>query len=285
MPPPRTPNLPAIAGSAKMARTALPPLRLRSTPQPQRMTRGRRGSVGVDQGGDVALGDVADLGGAGRADTAPPAARVSKPVGMCGNEGAVGAAAADQLVDHRQRQHDVGARQRLQVQAGAACQRRAARIDHRNEGAGAPRGVDLRHQMDAGGRRIHAPQDDGAGQPVVLRRHPPMVPYMARLRVPVGAAQSVLNSSEAPRRLKKRASVGAFAEDAVRAAVVIRQDRLRAVGGDDLFEALGDDVERLVPADAARNAPSPFGADAALRVVQRAAASRRAPDSAAPWRR
>ena len=40
MPPPRTPNFPATAGSAKMARTALPPLRLRSTPQPQRITAG-----------------------------------------------------------------------------------------------------------------------------------------------------------------------------------------------------------------------------------------------------
>ena len=39
-PPPRTPNLPATAGSASTAATALPPLRLRSSPQPQRITAG-----------------------------------------------------------------------------------------------------------------------------------------------------------------------------------------------------------------------------------------------------
>ena len=41
-PPPRTPNFPATAGSARMAMAALPPLRFRSTPQPQRMTAGFR---------------------------------------------------------------------------------------------------------------------------------------------------------------------------------------------------------------------------------------------------
>ena len=39
-PPPRTPNLPATAGSASTAATALPPLRLRSRPQPTRITAG-----------------------------------------------------------------------------------------------------------------------------------------------------------------------------------------------------------------------------------------------------
>src|SRR5262245_61335547 len=33
-PPPRTPNLPATAGSARIAAAALPPLRFRSSPQP-----------------------------------------------------------------------------------------------------------------------------------------------------------------------------------------------------------------------------------------------------------
>ena len=39
-PPPRTPNLPATAGSASTAAAALPPLRFRSSPQPQRTTAG-----------------------------------------------------------------------------------------------------------------------------------------------------------------------------------------------------------------------------------------------------
>ena len=39
-PPPRTPNFPATAGRARMAIAALPPLRLRSTPQPHRTTAG-----------------------------------------------------------------------------------------------------------------------------------------------------------------------------------------------------------------------------------------------------
>src|SRR5512143_190566 len=39
-PPPLTPNLPPTAGSAMMAAAALPPLRLRSSPHPQRMSAG-----------------------------------------------------------------------------------------------------------------------------------------------------------------------------------------------------------------------------------------------------
>jgi hypothetical protein len=39
-PPPRTPNLPATAGSAITAAAALPPFRLRSRPQPHRINAG-----------------------------------------------------------------------------------------------------------------------------------------------------------------------------------------------------------------------------------------------------
>jgi hypothetical protein len=39
-PPPRTPSFPPTAGRASTAATAEPPLRLRSTPQPQRTTAG-----------------------------------------------------------------------------------------------------------------------------------------------------------------------------------------------------------------------------------------------------
>jgi hypothetical protein len=39
-PPPRTRNFPATAGRARIANDALPPFRLRSCPQPQRMTAG-----------------------------------------------------------------------------------------------------------------------------------------------------------------------------------------------------------------------------------------------------
>ncbi len=39
-PPPRTPNLPATAGSASTAAAALPPLRLRSSPQPHLTSAG-----------------------------------------------------------------------------------------------------------------------------------------------------------------------------------------------------------------------------------------------------
>ena len=39
-PPPRTPNLPATAGSARIAAAAFPPFRFRSSPHPQRITAG-----------------------------------------------------------------------------------------------------------------------------------------------------------------------------------------------------------------------------------------------------
>ena len=111
-----------------------------------------------------------------------------------------------------------------------------------------------------------------------------MVPYMARDH---GAGRRGADRLQQLRRAEavEEARVGrAFAEHAVGAAVVVRQDRLGAVLGDDAPEALGDQPERVVPADALE-APLALGADAALRVERRAAASRRAPDSAAPWRR
>ncbi len=40
-PPPRSPKAPATAGRARTAAAADPPLRFRSSPQPQRMTAGR----------------------------------------------------------------------------------------------------------------------------------------------------------------------------------------------------------------------------------------------------
>src|SRR6516225_1620100 len=39
-PPPRTPNLPATDGSARIAAAALPPFRFRSSPHPQRTSAG-----------------------------------------------------------------------------------------------------------------------------------------------------------------------------------------------------------------------------------------------------
>ena len=167
---------------------------------------------------------------------------------MRGKEGAISPVATHQLIDHRQPEHDVGARPRLQVQAGGARQRRAARIDHRHEGAGAPRGAHLRHQVDAGGRRVDAPQDDGTREPVILRWH---TAHRAVHGARHGAGRRGAERSQQLRGAEavEEARVGgAFAEHAVGAAVVIRQDRLGAVGGDDLLPALGDDVEGIVPA-------------------------------------
>ena len=168
-PPPRTPNFPATAGSARMARTAWPPLRLRSTPQPQRTTAGDAAayastSAAMSRRRHVALG-----GGARRAAIRPPGApaRRSRRRARRGtvdrpSRGATSsfsiASASTTSVPGR------GARWSV----GGARQRRAARIDHRDEGAGALRGAHVRHQMDAGGRRIDAPQQDGARAAVVL---------------------------------------------------------------------------------------------------------------------
>src|SRR5918999_5932484 len=46
-PPPRTPNLPPTAGSARTAIAAFPPLRLRSSPHPHRMSAGELSAYSV----------------------------------------------------------------------------------------------------------------------------------------------------------------------------------------------------------------------------------------------
>ena len=75
-PPPRTPNLPATAGSAMTAAAALPPLRLRSSPQPQRMTRRR--SDGVERGEALEIGGV-DFARSRRASIVHSSARARRP--------------------------------------------------------------------------------------------------------------------------------------------------------------------------------------------------------------
>jgi hypothetical protein len=72
-------------------------------------------------------------------------------------EGPIGAISAHEFVEECERQHDVGPGQRPQVQVGRAGQRRPPGIDHGHEGPGALGRAHVRHEVDAGRRRVHPP--------------------------------------------------------------------------------------------------------------------------------
>ena len=96
------------------------------------------------------------------------------------------------------------------------------------------------------------------------------------------AAQIVRSSSDAPRRWKKRRSIDAALQQAHRAGVAVRQDRLRPVGrSGDRPKALARSRRAPRPRDA-REAAFALCADAPHRIAAAGRANRCARDSARP---
>ena len=252
-------ELPATAGSARTAIAALPPLRLRSWPQPQRITAGV--VVGVELGEALEVAGRHARFGRGalegprrgaRAQLVRAGARARRgtPRSACPprTEPADHASATGRSVPGRGGEMEVGL-----LAPAASCADRSRR-------GCAPRlcaSLNVRHEVDAGGRRIRAPDDD---QPRVGdspgRPRPAILPYSAWRRAPVGAAHTVRASREAPSRRNRRGVGRVLREQPVRAAVGERQDRLAAEALARLAQPRRRQRERLVPRDALKGAQS-----------------------------
>ena len=161
-----------------------------------------------------------------------------------------------------QRQRDAADRFpgcRREVQVGLARERRRARIDdhERRARASAPR-LQIRHEVDAGRRRVHAPEHDQPCVDVVLVGD---AGHLAVERQVGGAGRRGADRAREPRRAeaaKQRRVVGVLREQAVRSAVAERQDRFGAGAcrGSSTIRSR-DVVERFVPASRARRRPAP----------------------------
>src|SRR6185369_2970238 len=145
-PPPRTPNFPATAGRARTAATADPPLRLRSRPQPQRTAAGRESAYSRAKASIWAAGT--------RAVWAARAIVLEEPA------------------DDREREREIRARLRRDVEVGPFGQPRASRVDDDEPRAPVLRLEDVRHDVDARDGRVDAPEHDQARMAVVLQGDP-----------------------------------------------------------------------------------------------------------------
>ena len=151
---------------------------------------------------------------------------------------------------HRERDRDVGARSGRDVEIGLTRERRRTRIDDDEPGALLLRLPDVRHEVNARGRRVDAPEDDEPRFRVVLvgdARHLSVHRLCrgARRRRAHRAPQT--GRAEAPEQNRVQR---VLREQAVRAAVGKRQDGFRTPLLAHLIQTTDDELEGFVPGHA-----------------------------------
>ena len=162
--------------------------------------------------------------------------------------------AIEEVLVQRQGDGDVRAWLELNMEVSLAGERRRAWIDYDEGRASLARFLDEGDEVDARGRRVHAPEDDEAGVHVVFvgdARHLSVETHVG------GAGGRRAHRARQPRRAERspqRGIVGVLGEEAIRSAVAERQDGLATRAVPDGGHALGDLVERFVPADACEDA-------------------------------
>jgi hypothetical protein len=183
------------------------------------------------------------------------------------DELAVLRALGEHHVHQPERERRVGAGYGREVPVGRGRGPRADRIDRYDERALVACHLDRAPEMGVGGQRVRGPQHDELGVPQGLRVHPDLV-----------VAERVPGAEAAGDRADRHGMAGRAEgvpeplpaeplNEAEVAGADVRPDRLGAELGDDLAEARGDLVGRVVPGDALE-APGAFRADAPHRVQQ-----------------
>ena len=124
------------------------------------------------------------------------------------------------------------------------------RIDHDQPRAIALGGVDLPHEMQIAARRVVAPHDDELRKTDLLERCTGGCAESAGVGRATDAATSRAAAQQRSADLVKEAQRhGITRQHPVRAGIVERQQRLRAVAIDDLAYATVNGVESLIPSD------------------------------------
>ena len=151
------------------------------------------------------------------------------------------------------------------MQVGLLGDLRPPRVDDDELRARPARAVDDRHDVEVRPRHVAAPGDDQLRVLRLLGADAGRRTERPDPRLGPDAAAEGPAIEQAGAELVEEPEVHRPAgQEPVRPGVVQRQDRLRAVGGDDGGESLVDDVERLGPRDALE-APLPLGAHPAQR--------------------
>ena len=112
--------------------------------------------------------EAGDRGGAGDRPRLGGGPQFGDAGRVIAEERLVGQTALEQVAVQGERDRQVGARPQRQVQVGLLGERRPPWVDDDERGALALRLADVRHQVDAGRRRVDAPQHDQARGGVVL---------------------------------------------------------------------------------------------------------------------
>ena len=131
--------MPPTAGSASTAAAALPPLRFRSSPQPQRTSAGDDVDVEIGEAPRASAGSIP--ASRGRALDRPRRRRRAQPVGAVRvrvEERRVGVSFLEHHAVQRERDRQIGAGPHGEVQVGLLRERRRARIDHDERRAARP---------------------------------------------------------------------------------------------------------------------------------------------------
>ena len=169
---------------------------------------------------------------------------------MGGEERCVGETLLEQKTMDRERHRDIRARSHRKVQVSRLRDGRGPRIDDDDAGAVLPGLAKVRDRVNAGHRRIHAPEHDEPRVRVVLVGDGWHLAVERQIGRPCrgrahGACQA--RGAEPPEEQRVQPVVR---EHAVRAAVAERQDRFGAPFRADSRDPRRDQLEGLVPLDA-----------------------------------
>src|SRR5439155_1009621 len=151
-PPPGTPNFPASAGSAKIARMPLPPFWFRSSPLPTLIAAGE--SVWYHS---------ANARGVRNAPATGERHELVDTLHVAPDERAVDPATTLELGGDRPGQHHVRPRPECQMEVGAPRDHGASRVDDDEPRARLPRAVDPGHEVEVRPGDVVAPDDDEPG--------------------------------------------------------------------------------------------------------------------------
>jgi len=124
------------------------------------------------------------------------------------------------------------------------------RIDESDERAPRFRVPQKRHEVDVGGPRIRPPNQDELGLGVVRKGDSRHLPVHALRDFGGGRGADRLSEPGGSKAGEVGAVNEVVAQESVRAAVVVGEDRLAAFGIPDLAESFGDGLEGGVPIDA-----------------------------------
>ena len=165
-------------------------------------------------------------------------------------------------VNQRQRQRQIGAGKNRQVQVHFPGGKVPERIDYRNEGAVLFGLAQERHQMNVGSFGIGAPEQNELGVAVVLKGHARHLAVHAGGHLGGGSRAQGLGQAGGAQLGEEEVVQKAVAQQAVGAAVVVRQNSFAAPPLEYLLEAADNLDDGLLPGNAGERA-RPLGPAAA----------------------